>query len=122
VKESSGIGLTNVQYWALTGIGIVALVLVILNISTAMTNADARKEANERQQYINQSVQLGQLNSQLVQGLANLAARSGDEELRAVLAQHGISFSVKDQASEVSSGDAVPAEQPQTTGQGGKQE
>lgn len=105
---SNETGLTNVHYWVLTGVAITALILVVINIGVSTINADVRKEANERRQFINQSVQLGRLHNQLVQGLATLSSRSGDEELRSVLAGHGISFSVKQESAQVSSGDAAP--------------
>jgi len=75
--------------------GIAALAVVSLNIFTSMANADLRAEVNERRQFINQSIKLRQLHKQLIQGLANLSARSGDEQLRQVLARHGINFTVK---------------------------
>jgi RnfABCDGE-type electron transport complex E subunit len=95
VTETSSSGLSDVQYWLLIGIGVVALMLVTLNIVTALSNADLREEVRARQQYISESVQLGQFNKQFVQGLATLSAQSGDDDLRAVLAKHGIDFTVK---------------------------
>lgn len=95
MTETSSSGLSDVQYWLLIGIGVVALMLVTLNIVTALGNADLREEVRARQQYISQSVQLGQFNKQFVQGLATLSAQSGDDDLRAVLAKHGIDFTVK---------------------------
>lgn len=115
---SNETGLTNVQYWVLTGVAITALILVVINIGVSTTNADVRKEVNEHQQFINQSVQHGRLHNQLVQGLATLSARSGDEELRNVLARHGISFSVKQESAQASSGDAAPVAIPATASQG----
>ena len=114
--------LSSIQYWVLTGIGVLALVLVILNIVTAMTNADLRKEVNERQQYINQSVKLSRLHNQLVQGLAKLAAQSGDEALRAVLAKHGIRFSVQGQGAEAALDQGGTTQAPVGLGQGGRAE
>jgi hypothetical protein len=96
--ETRSSGLSEVQYWLLIGIGVLALMLVALNIVTDLDNVDLRAEVRARQQYINQSVQLGQFNKQLVQGLATLSAQSGDDDLRAVLAKHGIDFTVKPRA------------------------
>lgn len=107
MTESNGMGLTGTQYWVLTGMGILALVLVVVNLVVATRNADVRKEVNERQQYINQGVQLSRLHNQLVQGLATLAARAGDEGLRVLLARHGISFSVTGEGAEAASGQAA---------------
>jgi hypothetical protein len=90
--------MTRLQFWLLTLLGAAALVVVSVNIFTMMANADLRTEVNQRQQFINQSVKLGRLHKQLIQGLANLSARSGDEELRQVLARHGIEFTVSKSA------------------------
>jgi hypothetical protein len=116
VTETNSAGLSSVQYWTLTGIAVAAFALVVVNIGLSMSNAEVRKEVNARQQYIDQSVQLGRFHNQLVQGLATLSARSGDEELRSVLASHGINFSVGEGAPEASPPAAGNA------GQGGAQE
>jgi len=122
MAESGRPGLTSTEYWVLVGLGIVAVVLVGLGISLAMLNAQVRQEVNERQQFINQSAQLGRLHNELVQGLANLSARSGDEALRSVLAKHGISFSVTERNPDASPVDlSATANQP-ATGQVGKEE
>lgn len=85
---------TRQQFWLLTLVSALALVLVVFNITLALFNADLRREANERQQFINQSVKLSQLHGQLVKGLATLSARTNDEQLRKVLADQGINFTV----------------------------
>jgi hypothetical protein len=122
MAESNGMGLTRGGYWVLTGLGVVAIVLVMAGIAIAMSNGDLRKTVNERQQFLNQSAQLNRLHSELVQGLANLSARSGDDELRAVLAKYGISFSVKERKPDAPSGVSTPGETVQGSGMGGKGE
>ena len=110
MTDSSGMGFSNMQYWTLTGIAIVALLLVVVNIFTAMDNSKARSEVNERQRFINQSVQLSRLHGQLVQGLAALSAQSDDWELRDVLAEHGITFSIREGDQGTTSGSFSPGE------------
>lgn len=88
-------GLNNLQYLLLMALGVVALLLVGVNIATAFANQGLRTEVAQRQQYINQSVQLARFNNQLVQGLATLSAQTGDAQLKAVLNEHGVDFTVK---------------------------
>jgi hypothetical protein len=90
-------GLSDGQYWTLVVVAVAALILVLVGISMAVNNSALRQETTARQQYINQSLQLVNFHNQLVQGLATLAARSGDDALRDVLARHGVTYSVSDQ-------------------------
>ena len=91
-------GVSAAKVWLLTAMGAVALVLVVVNISLTLSNSDLRAQVNERQKFINQSIQLSQLHNQLVRGLATLAARSNDQQLREVLEQQGISFTLGDKS------------------------
>ena len=75
-----------------TGIAAVAALLGITNYFLAASNTNLISDVRERQQVINQSVQLSPLNAQLAQLIANLAQRSGDIDMRAVLERHGISI------------------------------
>ena len=81
------------QFWVLTLVAGAALVLVVFNVVLVQSNQKLQVEVNERQQYINQTIRISRLNSQVIQALANMSARTGDEELRQLLAAHGISFS-----------------------------
>lgn len=119
MTDLNTIGLTRPQYWLLTLMGIAALAMIVLNIYMAIGNTGVRKEVNERQQFINQSVRLSRLHTQLINGLASLSARTGDEELREVLAKHGISFRIN--ASAAPSLPVDPQDEP-ATGSGEVQE
>lgn len=68
-----------------------SIALVIVNGTMILGNQSAQAEVNQRQQFINQSVQLSRVNEALVRAL--LAASSGDkdESIKKLLAQHGIS-------------------------------
>jgi len=48
----------------------------------------------EKQQFVNQTLPISRLNGQLVQTLANVSARTGDQALSELLAGQGIQFSV----------------------------
>lgn len=81
------------QFWFLTLTAGSALVLVVINVILARSNQNLQVEVNARQQYINQTIRISRLNGQVIQALANMSARTGDEQLRQLLAAHGISFS-----------------------------
>jgi Tfp pilus assembly protein PilN len=82
------------QFWTVTGFGGVLLIVVVVNIFLFLHNRSLQGEVNNRQLYINQSLQLEQLNREIVTALANIAAKNNDEDLKRLLATHGITFSV----------------------------
>lgn len=85
--------LTALQFWSLSGTAVLALVLVLINISLFLSNRSAQADVNSRQHYINESIKINRLSNQLIQSLANISAQSQDDELKALLATHGIEFS-----------------------------
>jgi phosphoglycerol transferase MdoB-like AlkP superfamily enzyme len=100
--------LSAAKFWLLTLMGLAALVLVVVNVVMANGNQSLRQEANQRQQYINQSIGIGRLHNQLVQALARLAVQAPDDALLEMLERHGINVSVRQQQ-------AAPAEKPTAT-------
>ena len=72
---------------ALSGI---ALILVIAYILLVQDERTIQAEVNQRQQFINQSIQLGRVNEALIRALAANAGK--DDKLRELLAQNGISI------------------------------
>jgi hypothetical protein len=74
---------------ALSGI---TLVLVVVYIILAQDNRSIQAEVNQRQQFINQSIQLGRVNEALIRAIATTANANGDEKLRELLAQSGITI------------------------------
>lgn len=91
-NDGSGIGRNGWPLWVITLVAGVSAVLAITNYFLAGSNTQLITEVRERQQVINQAIQLSPLNAQLSQLIANLAQRSGDIDLRAVLERHGISL------------------------------
>jgi hypothetical protein len=80
--------------WFLSGIAVLGLAFVVINIFLFLGNRTIQGEVNDRQQFINQSMQLDRLNRELIAALANLAARNNDDQIRNLLASHGITFTV----------------------------
>ena len=82
------------QKWIMSAIACVTFLLVFINIILFLGNRGIQTEINNRQQFINQSIQLDRLNRELVGALANLGARTNDEQIKNLLAAHGITYSV----------------------------
>ncbi|MBV9201215.1 MAG: hypothetical protein JO320_19895 [Alphaproteobacteria bacterium] len=78
----------------------VTLVLVAIYIFLIQDNRAVQTEVNQRQQFINQSIQLGRINEALVRALAAAAVSNNDDKLRGLLADNGISVNA--------SGEPVP--------------
>lgn len=77
------------------------LVLVV-NVYTVVTVAGTRAAKLESQKYLNslnRGLRVQQINSQLINALANVSARTQDAEIRSVLASEGVTFSVNDGSS-----------------------
>jgi type II secretory pathway component PulM len=89
---------------ALSGI---TLILVVVYLVLIEQNRAIQAEANQRQQFINQSLQFSRVNDALVHALAAAAVNGKDDKLRALLAQNGIAIDPK-------TGAPVPAAAPGT--------
>ncbi len=77
---------------ALSGI---TLVLVVVYLILVQENRSVQAEVNQRQQFINQSIQLNRINDALVRALAATAVNDKDDKLRDLLAQNGITINAK---------------------------
>lgn len=99
--------------WALSILALAGLVLVLVNIALTVGNASRRDEAGGNQQYINESVKLSNLNNRIVQRLAVLSADNNDPQLKALLNEHGITYTIKPPAKDQGvPGNAQPGRQP----------
>ena len=96
---------------ALSGI---TLILVIVYIVLFQDNRTVQSEINQRQQFINQSIQLGRINDALIRALATTAVSNNDDKLRDLLAQNGITINPTTGAPEREAAPAAPA--PAATG------
>jgi hypothetical protein len=80
-------------WWTATGLAAISVILVIFNVIMVMGNQTRQAEVAQRQQFINQSVQLGRLNQNLVNLLAQAAVKNGDAEIQQMLTANGITVS-----------------------------
>ena len=90
---------------ALSGI---TLILVVAYIVLVQDDHTMQAEVNQRQHFINQSIQLGRVDEALLRALAANAGK--DDKLRELLAQNGISINATTGAPERES--APPASAP----------
>jgi len=89
---------------ALSGI---TLILVVAYIVLVQDDHTMQAEVNQRQQFINQSIQLGRVDEALIRALAANAGK--DDKLRELLAQNGISINAATGAPERESAPPAPA-------------
>jgi len=79
-------------YRLLVALSGITLILVVVYIFVIQDNRSVQSEVNQRQQFINQSIQLGRVNDALIRALAATAVSNKDDKLRDLLAQNGITI------------------------------
>lgn len=77
---------------ALSGI---TLILVFVYLVVGEQNRAVQAKINERQQFINQSVQFARINEVLVRLIATAAVNDKDDKLRSLLTQNGFGIDPK---------------------------
>jgi hypothetical protein len=85
--------LSRTQFIVVVALAVATLLLSIANMALFSRNRAQQQEVNNRQLYIQQSVQLEGLYQQLIRAVAELATRTNDAALSAVLTRQGITFS-----------------------------
>ena len=89
----------KVQYWVVTAIAAASLAAMLASVTLGYGNAASRTEVNQRQQFVQQSVQLEGLYREIVRALAELASRNNDSDVKAMLQKHGITYTANAPAS-----------------------
>jgi len=82
------------QYWSLWGLSGLAAVALLGKIVIDISVGRLEGELLQKQQFVNQTMVVSRLNVQLIQGMANTAARNGDTEIAQLLNEQGIRFEV----------------------------
>lgn len=82
--------LRNAQYWLLSILAAVSLVLVIVNVELTRTNQVLQSQVATRNRTLQQGVQLASLYRQVGRALGDLAVQNKDEKLRTMLGKQGI--------------------------------
>ena len=84
--------LTKSEFWLLTLLAALAAVFAVVNMVLYHGNRGSQLEVSSRQQYIQQSIQLQGLYTEIVRALADLSVRNQDPELANLLSSHGVSL------------------------------
>ncbi len=77
---------------ALSGI---TLVLVVVYLYLVQQNRAAQTQVNQRQQFINQSIEFNRIDNALIQAIAATAVSANDGKLRDLLSANGITINPK---------------------------
>jgi hypothetical protein len=86
--------MSRAQFWVVSVLAALSLLLATANAALGTMNRSLQAEIGQRQQYVQQSVQLEGLYREIIRALAELGARNNDEAVRTLLAQHGITYTV----------------------------
>jgi hypothetical protein len=86
--------LSKGEFWILTGLAGTIAVLIAVNMYLFGGNRDVQMEVNQRALFIQQTVPLENLSREIAVALAQLSARSQDDQIRALLASLGITVTV----------------------------
>jgi hypothetical protein len=104
--------LRTIGFWAATALASLAVLLVIIDGWLVTSNVAIRADVTNRQQFINQSVQLSRLNQELVNELGGFAAKN-NAAIKQLLAESGITVvgqaPAPGQAAPTAAGQATPA-------------
>lgn len=92
------------------GLAAVTLLLVLLNAFLLIRNQGIEAQVQQRQVIINQSLQINQVSSALVQMLGQIAVRTHDPQISGLLGEFGIS--IPDGSSPPAMTPAAPAATP----------
>lgn len=91
--RSDSVAMKRWQHALLTTLGAACLLAAAGGATLSALNRQLQVQVNQRQQYLQQSVQLESLYREMARALAELATRRNDNELQRLLGRHGISVS-----------------------------
>lgn len=97
-------------FWVSTGLAALALVLVVVNAILWAGNRRVQVEVTQRQQYINQTIQMARVQEYIVRQLAAVAVQ-GDDQARTLLQDLGVTITATP-APAVPTGPALPSVEP----------
>src|SRR5438552_2320370 len=101
------------EFWILTALAAIGLLISIANMILFGQNRAAQAEVTQRAQYIQQAAQLEPLYREMVKALGELAIRNNDTQLRDMLAKQGITLNMPSAAPPAA---AAPVPEPKKGG------
>ena len=84
--------MNRVQFSITTTLAGLAVLMMGVGVTMAAMNRGLQQDIAQRQQYVQQSVQLEGLYREIVRALAELGARNNDQQVRELLQRHGITY------------------------------
>ena len=84
--------MSKLQYYTVTLIAAACFAAMLASTILGYNNAKARADVNQRQQFVQQSVQLEGLYKEIVRALAEMGARNNDGDVKAMLQKNGITY------------------------------
>ncbi len=84
--------MSRLQFWATSLVAALALMLMGGSLVVQGLNRSLQADVGQRQQYVQQSVQLETLYREIVRALAELGARNNDTQVRDMLQKNGITY------------------------------
>ena len=96
--------MSKLQYYTVTLIAAACFAAMLASTILGYNNAKSRADVNQRQQFVQQSVQLEGLYKEIVRALAELGARNNDGDVKAMLQKNGITYTPNVAASTPASG------------------
>ena len=100
--------MTKIQYWIAVALSAACFAAMAANVTLGTLNLSARADVNQRQQYVQQSVQLEGLYKEIIRALAELGTRNNDADVKALLQRHGITVNVNAPAATPAAGATAP--------------
>ncbi len=76
----------------MTPLAVLILILVLANVLLTLGNQSLRQQLAQRQQIINQSIQMEGLHREIVTAIATVAMKNNDEQLKGLLASQGVNL------------------------------
>lgn len=84
------------QFWIINFLALIAVGLATANIVADRAQQDEQAEIGRRQQFINETVQIERVNSEVIKVLARAAVTSDDADIAALLGDVGVTYEVSD--------------------------
>jgi len=86
----AGLSLKRIGF--LTPLAALILILALVNVLLNLANQSIRMQLAERQQFVNQSMQMEALYREVMQALAAVTMKNNDPELKSLLASQGVNL------------------------------
>lgn len=93
--NDQGAGLTSREYWILVGAALLAAALLLYTMFLFEQNQQLGLQVNQRAAYIQETVSMAKLNTDVIEVIAALAEQQDDAELKQLLHDHGITYQRK---------------------------